>query len=216
MSRHTFYGRCVRGSDRRWLICMLVMSVTDFRLRSGGGTGTVGRTRGRVGEAGGSACVSHVATRAQQVGISPNRFAFASAHIADKRCPLRTATHTVASSESAANANDVEWCFGLQRKTRGEYNSGGGRSGGQARREFSGSKREVEVVARVGADDQKPASGGRVRVDAEKRAAAARRLESVAADWRAVRRSRVLHVESHRSSKAVSFRSRWPHRRRRR
>eukprot|EP00965_Chrysotila_dentata_P133694 4421444-Pleurochrysis_carterae.AAC.1 len=56
-------------------------------------------------------------------------FAFASAHIADKRYPLRTAMHTVASSESATSANDVVCCSGLQQKTRGECNAGGGRSG---------------------------------------------------------------------------------------
>eukprot|EP00965_Chrysotila_dentata_P164698 5437736-Pleurochrysis_carterae.AAC.1 len=36
----------------------------------------------------------------------------------------------------------------------------------QVRRELSGPRRDVEVAVREGADDQKPASGERVRVDA--------------------------------------------------
>eukprot|EP00965_Chrysotila_dentata_P148752 4912148-Pleurochrysis_carterae.AAC.5 len=48
--------------------------------------------------------------------------------MAERKRPLRTATHTCTSSESAASANDVECCSGLQSDAREAKRPGGGRS----------------------------------------------------------------------------------------
>eukprot|EP00965_Chrysotila_dentata_P013923 461822-Pleurochrysis_carterae.AAC.1 len=47
-SRRSFHGRCVRGGDKRWLICMLATSVISFRLRRGGSTNVAVRSCGRA------------------------------------------------------------------------------------------------------------------------------------------------------------------------
>eukprot|EP00965_Chrysotila_dentata_P185564 6126459-Pleurochrysis_carterae.AAC.1 len=97
--------------------------------------------------------------------------AFASAHIADKRCPLTTAMHKAASSESAASANDVRGrvvCLtraavaaDVGKKAARELPLRSRPLQAQVRREFLGPRQAVGVVGRVGADDQKPASGER-------------------------------------------------------
>eukprot|EP00965_Chrysotila_dentata_P176442 5826261-Pleurochrysis_carterae.AAC.1 len=58
-----------------------------------------------------------------------NKFAFARAHIADTRCPLRMAMHADASSVSAASSNDVGCRFGSRKAKRGILIVGFCRSG---------------------------------------------------------------------------------------